>query len=358
MALRCIQYFAEHNASRYEIIKLKERIPILLQAIEQHEYISTMYPGELMELCTIFINHLKIPDFLFSKLAERIHEVDIDKVKKKILETFISSLMDRHKEVYMYNFYNIDEFDYNNKWTKDTLEVLRHLLTKLSKSKYSSRILHAMTIASHPGILKDLVPKESVRKQLIEHLISCMNAILTRVSSSFKLDYVKETIKVMGNDKLEDKLGDSVNPFIERVNFAVRVFIQQSPDSPEVYEYLYYLLKAIDNCRDSDKSVLYVQKNQIATIFKDYVMPNIMSKCQTLVQEIMFDTEVKQQFNPNVYMSDYAETQYIPMIITLLDHKLEPRVKSNLTALFERTSKRWSGKLLLENMLFLQKHEV
>ena len=358
MALRCIQFFAEHNASRYEIKKLKDRIPTLLEAIESSEFLNNINLGELMEISTIFINHLKIPDFLFSNLVKKLETSDLEKVKRKILKNFIESLMDRHQEFYVYNQFNIDEFDYNNKWTKDTLEVLRILLSKLSKSRFSSNILLALRIASHPEILHDITPKEATRKQLVEHLIISMNTIISRISGSFRLEYTKESLKVLALFPGEHGVSEAVIPFLERIGFAVRVYIQQAPESAEVLEYLYYLLKAIDKVNSEDKLSLQALRSQLQTLFRDTILPKVISKCQNLVHEIMFDNEVKQHFNPNIYLSDYAQVELLPSIISLLNTKLEPRVTSNLISLFERTSKRWAGEILFTNLLFLQKHKV
>lgn len=359
MALRCIQYFAEQNATRFEVMKIKAKIPLLLEAIENNDMLLGMGVGEVIELATVFMNYLKIPDFLFSNITQKLERADIEKLNKRVLRRFVYGLMDRHRDMYTYDIFNKDEFDYNNKWSKDTLDVIRLLLTRLAKSKFSSNVLLSMKLASNKQIFNDIVPQESTRVQVIDQLFKNFNNILNNSHGSFRLEYIKDALLISSEcDQSGVVLDKPISFFLQRISPAIIQYIKDAPKSADSLEYMYLILRTLGRLGDMKHSVNMSIKNQYISLFTNLIMPEIMGKCQSLVHEIMYDQEVKQQFNSNLFLSDFSQSELLPSIIQMTGIKLNDGEKANLRSLFERTSKRWSGELLLTNLIFVRDQGV
>ena len=359
MALRCIQFFAEQNATRFEVMKIKAKIPLLLEAIENNDMLLTMGVGEVIELATVFMNYLKVPDFLFSYITLKLEKTEIDKVNKRVLKQFVNSLMSRHKTTFTYDIFNTDEFDYNNKWSKDTLDVIRLLLTKLAKSKYSSNLLLSMKLVSNKRIFDDIVPQESTRVQVIDQLFKNFNAILNSSHGNFRLEYIKDALLITSEcDQSSQTLEKPISVFLQRISPAIMQYIKDAPKSADSLEYIYLILRTLDRLADTKSASNPMIRQQFIGVFKLSIMPEIMAKCQSLVHEIMYDQEVKQQFNPNLFLSDFSQSELLPSVIKMSGIKLTDGEKANLRSLFERTSKRWSGELLLNNLTFVHEYEV
>jgi len=361
MCLRTIQYLADQKLERRQIKRIKHEIPQLLAAIENHPKKETLSDDELFDVATIFINYLNVPDFLFKRISSRLDEIDIDKLHRKTLKRFVSTLLKRHEIKYSYSIYDTDDYDFNNKWTPNTLEVIKKILAKTRKGKAVSQHLIALSIISQRHLMLEILPDLTQRKSVIDSTLRQFLVLVNNNQIPLRAFDVCELLQIMAESS--EELTQRVKLVsAERGYSIVMHYMKTSPNNPEVLMHLHYLTKALCLFKQQREGipadVADSMLQNIKSVFIQQVLPNLLAKCQSLVLEVTYDKEIKQHFNPNVYLSDFAMTEFLPGILERLKVTLTATITSRLLPLFERTSRRWAFTLLYENMLFLMENKL
>lgn len=348
---------------RKQITTLKFRIPILFKSIESHSEINKMPVGDLLELATVFLQFLNIPDFLFNRLIDRIESSPIESINKKTLRKFVTTLMNRHEIRYTYDVFNTDEFDYNSKWTNSTLELLRRLIVKIKKSTSLTLQLLGLAIVANKELLHALIPILSQRVGYLDGVMKSFLAYLTNANKHPGFSNLKDLLSVIATEGQHLNSSQTV-VILDKLFTLVLNQVQAAPLSSESIVHIAEYLAAVVEVNKSigltpnNKNVIEGILRSLNKLFVHSVLPGIISKCNTLILEVTYDKEVKQRFNPNIYNSDFAGMEHLPMILSNLKVELDANLKQSLQPIFERTCKRWSGVELIQNINYLSSHSL
>ena len=92
--------------------------------------------------------------------------------------------------------------------------------------------------------------------------------------------------------------------------------------------------------------------------FKEVVMKKLESNANKTLLKIVYDDSVIQTFTPNVRNSHFEKMEYILPIIDFLRIEINEEICKMLITQLGRDCMNWSGKMLIENLLILNKFDV
>ena len=149
------------------------------------------------------------------------------------------------------------------------------------------------------------------------------------------------------------------------LNVFLRFYSKEGDDSFNVFlPWIYHQSKAIVSISKTEKLTPSNEKlvETLITKIQGFVERNILTRfCENskvAVQQIIYDENVVQLFNSNVFNTSFKNLEYLLPIIDTLSIKLQPDVVENCILQFSRCVKKWEGELLLQNLLLLDKLKV
>jgi len=105
------------------------------------------------------------------------------------------------------------------------------------------------------------------------------------------------------------------------------------------------------------KQLSVIQKN-----LRDFTNQNVLNPfCENsslTIQQIIYDKDVSQYFNPSVFNTNFEHLEYLLPSLDALDIPLTPIIERNIISQFPKCIKRWHGKVLVDNLLVLDKFKV
>ena len=356
-----MQYFTNHKLDRNDVRRLSPKLFNLMQIIEAKNSLENISDDELLEVTTTFINTVSIPDFLFQSLTKRMEEKEISAFNKRLLNKFVKTLIKRHEVQYTYSVFDEDEYSYNNKWTKSTVNLVRLLLSRLRKSNTLSHHMIYLSLLSQHHLMKDVIPLQANYTHVVNNALRQFISIVQHNTALLKSFDMKDILTIM-HICSKDLPKSTLNVAAEAVYSFIIHNLKHSPSYHSdlllhVYLFASTLVSAHHHpsTQGEPDNLGKMTENLKAAFVRD-ILPAVLARCNSVIEEIKYDNDIKQTFNTNIYLSDYSHTELLPSIISLLNVTVTPTISSKLVPLFERTCKRWNEKILIDNMICLYKH--
>lgn len=362
---RCLQYLCDNRLRRHHLLTLSRCIPIFLKEIEMKiKYQKTNVPIEsIIDLSTIFSKHLDIPNFLFAQIVERIDDVKIDQENRLRIRRLLEILKVRLKNQYTYNTFigGNAHIEYNYKWTPDTIQLIRVLLYKFRETNLVSYHILASNILEDQQLLNKILVTKKDRKVHIGFLMKQLGAYI-HSQQEIDIFLFKPLIKIISHnlDILDEE--EVLNLYQSMVGHLEKGQEQYS-NMNSIIPLFSYLCQGVKQLAQHKlERNLLMKRNFLykkCTIFNgEVIMPLVLRRKNLLVDEVEYDSSIRQTFNANIFSSELKNFEYIPEIIDHLDYTLTPETIETIKMILERTCRRWKGLQLSTNLLILNKRGV
>ncbi len=131
----------------------------------------------------------------------------------------------------------------------------------------------------------------------------------------------------------------------------------------KMLNWIYYISSSLVSGKKEELNPLNVkQRDALLKKLRDFCINTIVNPfCENsklTIQQIIYDKNVTQHFNENVFNTSFENLEYLLPILDHLGILITPNVEKNIIIQFPRCVKRWHGEILVQNLLLLDKFKV
>ena len=219
-------------------------------------------------------------------------------------------------------------------------------------------------IHANKDLFQNLVPNDSKRKKHLEDVINPLMSFQSLSNSTTNFENFVPLLQIL-SESGEYISNTTILSAVEKLYPQLVLDLRRNSNINTQLPYFYYITTIIKRLFDELSTFKNSEKKQISTIHKNLksiimseFFPKIFENGKFLISQVIYDKNVIQRFNPNVYHSEFKDMEFLLLIIKNLSIPLTRELKIKQIPLLIRTSKRWNGTLLIQNLNFLYEEKL
>jgi hypothetical protein len=298
--------------------------------------------------------------------------VKMSSKNRVVIKNFVDTLLKRFETKYEYNNFLNQEYLYNGVWTTPCLNLLRKLLTCFKETNLISFHIMNCKILSNHELLVSLIPNLAKRQKYLEEFMRPLLVFLGNSKGVSNFENYAPILKTVYESK-DDLPASTLKLAVEKIYHVMIQTIRKSSNINNQLPYVYYFSAILQDLNSDEKVApggpglgsTSIEKKQHATIRKNLkslimqeILPKVFENGKFLISQVIYEKNIVQRFNDNVFHSEFRNIEYLPMILQYGQIPCTKEIKRKLVPLLIRTSKKWNGTILIQNLIFLHEEQL